>query len=272
MQIRVLFTAFFVLTQLFVMAQAKEAWGKKKCAVSLTYDDALQVHLDHVVPALDSLGLKATFYLSGYSPAFTNRIAQWKGVAAQGHELGNHTLFHPCAGKPPGRGFVVPEYDLDTYTVKRMADEIKMTNALLYSLDGKTRRTFAYPCGDTQVNGVSYYDQVKNDFVAARGVNPEWIKINNLNPANIGCYVVNGQTGDQLIAQVKKAMDTNTLIVFLFHGVGGGHGLNVSLSAHHQLLQFLKQQEQHVWVAPLQEIADYAQAKNQQAKTSQPKK
>ena len=34
-----------------------------------TYDDALNVHLDNVIPALDSLNLKGTFYLSGYFPA-----------------------------------------------------------------------------------------------------------------------------------------------------------------------------------------------------------
>lgn len=52
-------------------AQDKAVWNNKKCAVVLTYDDALNVHLDNAIPVLDSLGLKATFYLSGY---FTNSI------------------------------------------------------------------------------------------------------------------------------------------------------------------------------------------------------
>jgi peptidoglycan-N-acetylglucosamine deacetylase len=106
--------------------------------------------------------------------------------------------------------------------------------------------------------------------VAARGVNPEMVKINNLNMANVGCYLVNGQTGKQLISLVKKAMETNTLVVFLFHGVGGGHGLNVSLSAHRQLLRFLKQNEKDIWVAPLVDIAEYAQAYNKKAQSSKP--
>lgn len=271
MKIRILLLSLLVLVNYLVQAQDKGAWKNKKCAVSLTYDDALAVDLDHAVPALDSLGLKGTFYLSGYSPALTNRISEWKAVAAKGHELGNHTMFHPCAGKPAGRDFVVPEYDLNNYTVRRIADEIKMTNALLKIIDGKTQRTFAYPCGDTDVNGVSYYGQIQNEFVAARGVSPELVKIENLNSANISSYMINGQTGEQLISLVKKAMETNTLVVFLFHGVGGGHGLNVSLSAHSQLLRFLKQNEKDIWVAPMVDIAAYAQAHKQNAKAVKPK-
>ena len=54
-----------------------QAWRGKKCAVAITYDDALNVHLDHALPLLDSLGLKATFYLTTYTPAFKNRMAEW---------------------------------------------------------------------------------------------------------------------------------------------------------------------------------------------------
>lgn len=42
-------------------------WRNKRCAVVLTYDDALDVHLDHVIPQLDSSGFKGTFYLTGKS-------------------------------------------------------------------------------------------------------------------------------------------------------------------------------------------------------------
>ena len=72
-------------------AQDKNPWNGKKCAVVLTYDDALNVHLDNVVPALDSLNLKGTFYLSGYFPGCRNRLADWKVAAQRGHELANHT-------------------------------------------------------------------------------------------------------------------------------------------------------------------------------------
>ena len=87
-----------------VYSQNQSVWNNKKCAVSLTYDDAINVDLDNAIPALDSVGLKASFYLSGYSGAI-NRIDEWRAIAKNGHELGNHTLYHPCTGGP-GRSFV----------------------------------------------------------------------------------------------------------------------------------------------------------------------
>jgi len=138
-----------------------------------------------------------------------------------------------------------------------MTDEITMTNAMLKAMDGKTERTFAYPCGDTRIHDTSYIEYVKNDFVAARGTQPEMPAINTVNLYNVGCYAINGQSGDELIALVKAAMEKHSLLVFLFHGVGGGHSLNVSLPAHSQLLHFLKQNEKSIWIAPMIQVAEY---------------
>jgi peptidoglycan-N-acetylglucosamine deacetylase len=64
-----------------------------------------------------------------------------------------------------------------------------------------------------------------------------------------------------MIALVKKAMQTHTLLVFLFHGVGGEHNLNVSLDAHSNLLHFLKQNEKNIWIAPMIEVAKFIKNK-----------
>ncbi|HXO75349.1 MAG TPA: glycosyl hydrolase family 8, partial [Puia sp.] len=88
------------------------SWHNKQCAVVLTYDDAIDIDLDNVLPELDSAGLKATFYLIGSSPVVKKRVKEWQKAAAEGHELGNHSLFHPCDGSKPGRGFVTPATDL----------------------------------------------------------------------------------------------------------------------------------------------------------------
>src|SRR5262245_11750473 len=95
---------------------APKLWQGKKAAIVLTYDDALDVHLDKAIPALDSLGFKGAFYLSAAFPGSKNRISDWKKAAMKGHELGNHTLFHPCDGSKPGRSWVSPQNDLSKYT------------------------------------------------------------------------------------------------------------------------------------------------------------
>src|SRR3954465_56884 len=140
--------------------QNSARWQNRNWAGALTYDDALAVDLDNAIPVLDSLGLKATFYLSGYSGTLNTRLKDWRAVAAEGHELGNHTLFHPCTGSLPGRGFVTADYDLNNYSVRRMTDEITLTNAMLKAIDSKTERTFAYPCGDTKIHDTSYIEPV----------------------------------------------------------------------------------------------------------------
>jgi sialate O-acetylesterase len=234
-------------------------WHHKKCAVVLTYDDGLDVDIDNVAPALDSLGLKATFYVSNYSGTVDARPDGWRAIAAKGHELGNHTYYHPCLGNLPGRDFVTPEDDLNNYTVLDVDKEIHVMSTLLKALDGRDARTFAYPCGDMKVRDTFYLDPIKNEFTGARTVRPEMLHIQDVKLYDIGCYTMNGNSGDEMISLVKQAMSTHTLMVFLFHGVGGGHSLNVSLEAHSQLLHFLKQHEKEIWVAPMTEVADYIQ-------------
>lgn len=255
---KLLTLAAFVLSCSLGMGQAKTNWNGRKCAVVLTYDDALDVHLTNVVPVLDSLGLKGTFYLSGYFPGYAKNIDRWRAVARKGHELGNHTLFHPCAGNQPGREWVNPANDLSKYTPQRMADEIGMMNVLLQTLDGKTERTFAYPCGDMKVGDTDYYKLVDTKFIAARGVRSEMKPLGQLNYADIGSYAIVGQTGEQLIELVKQAQASNALLVFLFHGVGGGHSMNVALPEHAKLLRYLKQHESAIWTAPFIDVVKYA--------------
>ncbi|MCC3152527.1 polysaccharide deacetylase family protein [Hymenobacter sp. BT770] len=249
--------------QTAAQAQAGSPWNNKQCAVVLTYDDAIDVDLDNALPALDSVKLRGTFYLIGSSPVVARRLNEWRQAAKRGHELGNHALFHPCDGSRPGRGFVTPDTDLSKYTVSRAVNEVRVNNTLLNAIDGKTARTFAYPCGDLKIGDVNFYDQLKNDFVAARGVTAGLQSPAQVNLDNINSYMINGQSGEYLIDLVKKAQQSHTLLVFLFHGVGGGHSLNVDLQAHRQLLRYLKAHEKEIWVAPMVEVATKIKALQQ---------
>ncbi|MBO0359037.1 polysaccharide deacetylase family protein [Hymenobacter sp. BT186] len=244
-------------------SSAQTVWNNKQCAVVLTYDDAIDVDLDNVVPALDSVKLRGTFYLIGSSGVVARRLPEWRRAAQRGHELGNHALMHPCDGSLPGRGFVTPDNDLSKYTVTRAVSEIKANNTLLAAIDGKTARTFAYPCGDLQIGGVRFYDQLQNDFVGARGVTGGLQTAAQIDLTNIDAYSINGQSAEYMLDLVKKAQQSHTLLVFLFHGVGGGHALNVDLQAHRQLLRYLKAHEKDIWVAPMVEVAEKVKAYQQ---------
>lgn len=242
-------------------AQTEKSWKGKKCAVVLTYDDAIDQHLDNALPVLEELGLKASFYLTAFSDACQHRLSEWRLAAQRGYELGNHTLFHPCAGGTKGREWVAKERDLNDYTPARMINEIRMTNVFLEALDGKTKRTFAFTCGDTRVRDSFFMNAMHDDFIAARTVVPGLQTIGEIDPYAIGCYTISGQSAEEMIAYVKKAMESNTLLVFLFHGVGGGNGLDVTVENHRALLEYLKKNEKDIWIAPMIDVAEFIRAR-----------
>ena len=261
--IRIVLSAWMSLACLAGTSAQEEStgiWNGKKCAVSLTYDDGLNVHLDRVIPALDSMGMKGTFYLTGFRDGVGKRINDWRAAAGNWHELGNHTLFHPCIAVANGRDYsdwVKPEYDLNGYTITRMTDEIKMANIFLNAIDGKNTRTIAYPCGDCFIQDSSYVPFIRNDMAGGRGgsgyntiLGTDIYRI-----ASIG--VDDHYSGEQLIGIVQKAQKTETLVVICFHGVGGEHRTDISFGKHNMLLRYLKENETRIWVAPLVEVAEY---------------
>ncbi|WP_298153576.1 polysaccharide deacetylase family protein [Flavobacterium sp.] len=253
-----------LLATLTASAQSKELpWHNKKCAVVITYDDAIAQHLDNAIPVLDSLQLKATFYITANNTR--SRIADWKKVAQSGHELGNHTLFHPCLGGE-GREWVRPEYDLRTYSVQSVMDEISLANAFLEALDGKKERTFAFTCGDMTAGGVNFTDNLRKDFIAARAVRNEMHTIDKVDLFNIDCYVVNGENAAQMEQWVQQAIATHSLLVILFHGVEGGNGLNVKGKEHSAFLHYLKANEKDVWIAPMIDLAKFVRTYQAQQK------
>ncbi|MBB4079592.1 sialate O-acetylesterase [Lewinella aquimaris] len=246
--------------EMVVGAPAPPRWHGKQAAVVLTYDDALEVHLDHALPALDERGLRGTFYLTAAAPASQNRLEDWRRAAANGHELGNHTLYHPCDATLPGREWVQPERDLSRYTTADIVAEVRMTNTFLHAVDGKSERTFAYTCGDTQTSDGSFIGAIADDFAALRGVRGRLSTIDNVNLQNVDTYVVDGHSAEDMIGWVKQAERENALLVILFHGVGGGHGLNVSLDAHRELLDYLSHNADTLWVATMLEVAQHVKA------------
>ncbi len=246
-----------MLGELKSQTTTSKPWNGRKCAVVLTYDDGLNVHLDNVVPLLDSLEMVATFYINGNSTTLAPRMNEWREVANCGHEIGNHTLFHPCAGNSMGRSWVSAEYDLDIYSVKRFVDEISMANTLLKAIDNKSDRTFAYTCGDNTVEDSSFVDIIQPNFVGARNVSFKFEEFQKVDLFNVSAFAVNGNTGDELIKLVKQAMGSNSLIVFLFHGVGGEHFLNIPNADHKELLEFIKKNENDIWTSSMVNVLGY---------------
>ena len=238
-----------------------------KAAVSLAYDDALPSQLDTAIPQLNAAGLKGSFYLPLSAETVQSRLADWRAASTQGHELGNHTLFHQCAKSLPGRDWVSKDRDLDKTPASRLIAEIRVGNAFLQAMDGKTKRTFTAPCTDQLAAGTPYLPLLSSDFVAMKTtVGGVVADMKTLNIHAVPVIAPSEVTGAQLIAWVKEAGVKGTMVNFTFHGIGGDH-LQISSAAHAELLQFLASHKNEYWTDTFLNLMEHV--KSQQAQSQQ---
>ncbi|HWQ56858.1 MAG TPA: exo-alpha-sialidase [Bryobacteraceae bacterium] len=259
-------TVLLLAAGLVVPAAAQDnqfRWpGGARAAVALTYDDGIDVHLDHAIPDLEAANLRGTFYVPGNSSSLRKRLEEWRGIARRGHELGNHTIFHPCLRYEPGRErtWVQPERQLERYSVGRITGEIAVMNTLLHAVDGLDSRTMAYPCGDETAGGASYVDSIRPLFPAARAYKNAFKGLadpRTLDPHRVPTWALRMNTGAEMIAWVEEAMASGSLAVFTFHGVGGGHDIDVGREDHRRLVAWLAANRSRVWTAPFAKVMEH---------------
>ena len=243
----------------------------QKCAVSLTYDDGLPVHYEYVGPLLVEAGLRATFYPTIQSDPLQHP-ERWRALAAQGHELGNHSLFHPCTRSPKRRDWLAPHLNLRDYTPQRLRTELEIANLVLYLIDGRRERTYGNTCCETTIGRGEYempMDEVLAElFVAARGPgNSQIADVGaGVNLMQIGHYGADGATFDDVRDEIERAAETGGWIVWMIHGVGEGtHGLYIDTDEHEKLVSWLGANKADIWTAPLVEVASYV--RDRQAQT-----
>jgi peptidoglycan/xylan/chitin deacetylase (PgdA/CDA1 family) len=191
----------------------------KRAAVSLSFDDARPSQADLGMPILDRYSAKATFYLS--PPAVSQRLDAWKRAAAAGHEMGNHTMTHPCSGNFPWSRANA----LEDYTLERMERELLDANALIEATLGVKPNTFAYCCGQKYVGrGESLHSTVPliaRHFIAGRGFRDEAPN----DPTYCDLAQACGVDGDStpfegLRAWVDRAANEGGWLIFVSHDVG----------------------------------------------------
>ncbi|MGN7999624.1 polysaccharide deacetylase family protein [Sphingomonas sp. 22176] len=258
---RRLFAAAVLCAWMVVPAAAQTRWPNgAKAAVVLTYDDALDSQLDHAVPALDAAGLKGTFFLANVKEADVDR---WRAVARQGHELANHTIFHPCTHDVYPAD---PRYVSEAYTSASMLREIAQQNVLLRALDGKDRHGFATPCGQSLAGGKDYLEDLRKaglvTYVRGAVDTPADARadVAKADPMHVPSRPFGeGATAEKMIAYVRQAEQGGGWAVFLFHGVGGDYSAVLD-AEHRAFIAWLAQHRGELWVTTLQGALDWAKA------------
>jgi hypothetical protein len=231
--------------------------GGSKLAVSLSYDDALNSQLDNVIPALDKQNFKASFYVVVNSPVMNVRLDEWRAAANRGHELGNHSVYHPCRASLPNKDWVAAHHDLDHYSVAQMIEELKVANTFLKAIDGQSERTYTVPCGDMVIGAdvlshQQYLSQLNELFTAVKGQGKDSRFSLILYPE--------GQSGKELIDYIRHIPADTLLVNVIFHGVGGDY-LSVSSEAHAELLTFLANNRDAYYVDSYINLMKYADSK-----------
>ena len=248
---RIMLVVFLVVS---VYGDSVFSWGKgKEVAVCLTYDDGLKSHIDSVIPALNKYGLKGTFFMQSMRIDSSN-FKVWRKASKRGHELGNHSIFHPC---PSCHNWVLPAFSTDNYTLGRMIEELKVANKFLYLIDGKSERSYAYPCCVTTVGGIDYSDKLGSMFISARSGGKVVLKTMRwFDIYNVPAFDVSQNSGRELIEYVESNMKNGTMAIFMFHGIGSGY-LKVSGKAHDELLRYLRKNKKRVWVSTYSDVMKY---------------
>src|SRR5581483_4093382 len=145
-------------------------------------------------------GLRATFYPMVRSDLWVHP-ERWGQLAQSGHELGNHSLFHPCRRAQPGQHpWLAEDYNLCAYSPERLTPELEVANFVLRLIDGQVERTYGNTCCDTTI-GLGAREQAIEPllaelFVAARGALTGACAAPGpgLNLMNVGCISGDGRS------------------------------------------------------------------------------
>jgi peptidoglycan/xylan/chitin deacetylase (PgdA/CDA1 family) len=229
--------------------------GNARAAVSLTYDDGVYSGLDHAMPDLESAGFRGTFYLPIGNQQVIARKSDWKTAFLNGHEIGNHTVWHPCRGEGHA-------HRLDTYNANQIrGDVLSAATWLNHYIGPDNYRTFAYPCGHTAIGDPpdehAFAAAIRACHFAARlaggGINDPSVVAEN--PLRIKAAVIgypHGREVEPFINYCEEAAASNGWAVVVFHGIGD-QWLTTERIVHQQLIEHL--QNGRFWVAPVKEVA-----------------
>ncbi len=233
------------------------AWPDgKRAAVSLTFDDARLTQVDNGHALLNKHGIKATFYLN--PDDMMRRLEGWKRAVKEGHEIGNHTLTHPCTGN-----FDFSRQNaLEDYTLDRMAAEIDGANDVIVKALGVKPKTFGYPCDQSSVgrgaDSKSYVPLVAARFTTGRG----WTGEASNDPAFCDLFqlVVTGsdeRSFAALKALVEEAAAQGRWLILCGHEIAAEGVQTTRTDALEALCAYLADPKNGIWTDTVSRVGDY---------------
>jgi len=230
----------------------------KRVAVSLSFDDARRSQVDRGLDVLNPTGVKVTFFVVPEN--VKKRLEGWKRALASGHEIGNHSLTHPCSGNFPFSF----RNALENYSLEQIAQNVDEANAEIQQLLGVRMVTFAYPCGQKFVGRgrqvKSYVPLIAERFLVGRGFSEEHFN----NPAFCDLAQASGTVSDdldyiQMVKLISQAATQGAWIIFAGHDIGEKGFQTTDASALAALCKYMQDPANGVWVDTVEKIGNYIQ-------------
>lgn len=237
--------------------------GDRTAAVSMTLDDGLRNQDEFAVPLLNKYGIKATFYvIPGLTPETDEEAAKkkpgdhggmsWlrlKELAAEGHEIANHTWTHiPLTKSKDGR-----RVDLDS---AKMDAQIGKAYAAIKERIGVAPFTFAAPG-----NGI-------NDVVRAAG--HKYHPVIRDRCERFGAWPPTRKdfSAAQANAMVDRYLEKGEALVWMMHAVTEGYNAFSGPDVLEDHLKYLRSKEDVVWIDTFARVSRYVMERDASTLTS----
>ena len=226
----------------------------KRAAISLTFDDARHTQITNGIPLLDKHGVKATFYVS--LGRLEEQLEAWKAAAANGHEIGNHTLTHPCSGN---FSFIVADRALENYTLDRMRAELVESNAAIERLLDVTPISFAYPCGQKYVgrgrNLKSYVPLIAQHFLSGRGWMDEWANDPAYcDMAQLMAMELDGKSFEQIKELIDRRLADGGWLVLAGHEIDDDGRQTTQMATLRALCEYAQDPANGLWLDTVEAV------------------
>jgi peptidoglycan/xylan/chitin deacetylase (PgdA/CDA1 family) len=228
----------------------------KKAALSLTFDDARLSQVDNGLPLLDKFGVKATFYVSPGD--VKERLEGWRRAIRNGHEIGNHSMTHPCTAN-----YTFSKANaLEDYTLDRMARDIDEAGRAIFEMLAVKPVSFAYPCCQTFVGrgaGVrSYVPLVAGRFRSGRlGLNEAANDPAVCDLSQLLAQTSDGATFEELKALLDGAAAEGRWLILYGHEVADSGYQTTPLKTLEALCRYATDPANGIWVDTVGRISAY---------------
>lgn len=230
----------------------------KQVALSLSFDDARTSQVEKGTLLFDQYGVKATFFV--LPGAVKERLEGWKKATASGHEIGSHSLNHPCTGNFSWSR----QKALEDYTLEKIRADLVESNKNIEALLGVRPEVFAYPCGQTfvgrGVNTKSYIPVVAELYVTGRG----WLDEGPNDPgfcdfAQLTGMEMDGKNFEDILPLLANAAKNHQWLVLAGHEIDDSGPQTTRLSMLKSLIEYAQDPAHGVWLAPVGTVAKYIQ-------------